>query len=291
MYEFWVLRHSHKLSYEPIKWMNNPDSKVRPHDSPLTDLGKQLAVKMADRLIRKSQDLNKRKIDKIYSSHYTRCIETSIEIINRVKQRLGYDLDLVIVHGLGEGLIKPPTVRFGNAKLSENVLNDIPDVPIFEDHPRPRKMDKTKYPNALMAKYGEYIKDPSNIWFQMVGTETPAQETIRMHANLKLLSEIPESKIVVGHAHTLDIAHNYMMRNHKSIKPIPSYSYGGEKRIGTIMGFKIGNSNPIMFHKAWSPGVKEIIPFEKRLMAAKKELMNLDRKITIPYQSRITLEH
>ena len=102
----WVVRHGERADVADWDWWLTAD---RPHDPPLTPLGKKQASAAGDALVGQP-------VECIYSSPFRRCIQTSIEIADA----LGGDLKIKIEPGLGEMLhhdwfdFPAPNERSGN---------------------------------------------------------------------------------------------------------------------------------------------------------------------------------
>lgn len=82
----WIIRHLHRMDRdEPDKWRQNPRMLQNFLDTPLTSFGKIAASKAGLEIIQNTPDIN--LIEYIYSSPFTRCIETSIEIAKQINQK------------------------------------------------------------------------------------------------------------------------------------------------------------------------------------------------------------
>lgn len=239
MSELWVLRHGHKLSYFPEKWKKTSRYQENPFDEPLTKYGHELAKKCAKELLKKSKDLKDGKIRHIYCSPFTRCVETAMAIIKESK----HPLKLVIVYDLGESVLGRDTVYFQGDTIKFAKPDSIP-------YPGTKKqwkttIDKKMTPSGLKKRYGEHIKE-FIVPKKMHSVETWHDESKRMFKAIKRIANLKEPKIIVGHAHTLDLAYNYF---NQPKTPISSYTFGGPESVNTLMGFRKEEKSFKMIYK------------------------------------------
>lgn len=95
----YLIRHGDRLDYTKQganKFKKSKRYKNNPHDTPLSASGKKEIRKL-------SKNVLPENIDYIYSSPMTRCIETSIEIINTVNSKA----KIRIEYGLAEDVFIP----------------------------------------------------------------------------------------------------------------------------------------------------------------------------------------
>jgi broad specificity phosphatase PhoE len=227
MKELWILRHSHKLSYLPEKWGKHPRYKENPFDDPLTPCGLSLAEKTGVKLVRKSKALKDNKIQYIYCSPFTRCIQTAIQLIKAVKKELGIELKIIILYGLGESLIFTPTVSF----QEDTIKYTKPDsVQLPNGKKYKTTIDLKMSPANLKKRFKGFIV---GVIAKPHGIETSEEESLRMFKVIKGIGDQQDSAIIVGHAHTLDLAYNYFT---KPKVPLDTYSFGGPNQVCTMMG-------------------------------------------------------
>lgn len=117
--EVWIIRHGIRLdSTEKEKWEKTKRIKEHPCDTPLSEDGFKKAYQSGLELIKNSKAIQNKEVKYIYSSPLTRCIQTSVEIIKAVKDKLNYDIKIIIFYNLGESTDFPPILKFKGDKLS-----------------------------------------------------------------------------------------------------------------------------------------------------------------------------
>ena len=245
--ELWVMRHSYKLSYEPEKWKKHPRFKENPYDEPLTPFGMKLATKAGQMLIKKSKDLKAGKIKYIYCSPFTRCIQTAIQVIREIKKELKQELKIIVVYGLGESIIQRPTIVFNGNKIK--FVEPKTAKRLGSRKRRKTTLDKKMNPANLEKRFKGYI---SGVIAKYYAIETWEEESERMFKAIKAVGDQKSSSIIVGHAHTIDLAYNY----YSGKTPIPSYEFGGPDHVCTIMGFERTNKKWKMIYKPKPPILK-----------------------------------
>lgn len=227
--EQWVFRHSHKLSYYPEKWKKHARFKENPFDEPLTPFGMQLATRCGKFISEKSKALREGRIKFIYCSPFTRCMQTAIQIIKVVKKTLNHNLKIVVVYDLGESLLGRDTVSIKNGKIK---LTKAKYATFYGSRGKwTSTVDKKMEPAGLEKRFGEYIE---GCVYSKLGIENWGDESKRMFKAIKAISNKTESSIIVGHAHTLDLAFNYFAN---PSEPLTSYTFGGPNNVCTVMGF------------------------------------------------------
>ena len=230
--EIWILRHSIRRESEP-GWNKHPRYKENHLDPPLTKKGIKLAEKGGLELIQKSEALQNKEIKFIYCSPFTRCIQTAIEIIDVVKEKLKYDIKLIIVYNLGERQWWPiynNHYNFSGDKLKfDNIVIDAKLKPAYL---------KKKYKKYIGKIIGSDIKD-STLTKEI---ETIANEMININNTEK------ESYILVGHMESILLAYKYYNQN-KRIEKNPEWIHGGHKNSNIMMGFLEKNKKYKMIYK------------------------------------------
>jgi hypothetical protein len=99
MENIWLIRHSKRLAHINVKkWMKTERYNENPYDDPLTKDGYTLAKKAALAFIKQEKNLKKYKY--IYSSPFTRCIETSLIFSKTIYKETGILLLVRIENGL-----------------------------------------------------------------------------------------------------------------------------------------------------------------------------------------------
>lgn len=221
MDELWVVRHGHKLSYNPTKWLKSGRFQENPFDDPLSDLGKLTTSKCGGELLKRSHS----KILKIYCSPFTRCMQTAVNII---KSSGWFDMRIVVDYDLAESITARDTVVFEDNKMKLVRPTSVPYSGTKKNWKS--TIDKKMMPGHLRKRFGAYIDTYEGT---PPGIETSEQESKRMFKAVKKIAKLPGSKIIVGHAHTLDIAYNYLSGK----PPIPTYQFGGPDHVNTMIGF------------------------------------------------------
>jgi broad specificity phosphatase PhoE len=94
-----LIRHSERLdSVNYKKWKRSKRYKENPNDTPITSNGKKIAKKSYNKLF----DSGYQKVDYLYCSPLTRCIETCLVIKKEIKKKLKKDIKIRIENGLIE---------------------------------------------------------------------------------------------------------------------------------------------------------------------------------------------
>lgn len=240
--EMWIIRHGHKLSFLPEEWKKTKRYTENASDDPLSEFGFKLASRSAGELIKKSKELRDGNIKVIYCSPFTRCIQTALEIIKVVRVELGHEIKIVCVYDLGESIVVRPTIYFSTAGIMKQTIPV--DIRSEGKLPIRSNMDKKMRPKELSKRFKEIsgfvIKKNIKNVLSVVGFEN---ESLKMFNAIKYVSDKNESAIIIGHAHTLDLAYNYFNRASKD-KAVRTYSFGGEKGVNTMIGFLRDISKP-----------------------------------------------
>jgi broad specificity phosphatase PhoE len=99
----WLIRHLHRLDRdEPSKWKKHSRITQNFLDTPLTEFGKAAAYKAGKEIV--ANAINLKKIKYIYTSPFTRCIETSLGIAKAITEHTGKPVQLRIEYGLSEAI-------------------------------------------------------------------------------------------------------------------------------------------------------------------------------------------
>ena len=105
-----LIRHSERLdASNEKKWRRSKRFKENIFDTPITKNGEKIAEKAINQLFNSGYD----KIDYLYSSPLTRCIQTSLVIQKEIKKNLGKDIKIRIEYGLVEYEDPPFILRNG----------------------------------------------------------------------------------------------------------------------------------------------------------------------------------
>ena len=134
------IRHSERLDRtDKKKWKRSKRYKENKYDTPITKNGEKIAKKAIKKLFESGYN----KVDYLYCSPLTRCIQTCLVIKNHIKKKLKKDIKIRIEYGLVEINYKNPII-FKDGK--------------FVTHSRTNKYldNKLKMKN-IIKKYGEHI--------------------------------------------------------------------------------------------------------------------------------------
>jgi len=102
-----LIRHSERLDRtDPIKWKKSNRFKENMYDTPITLNGINIAKKAINKLFNSNFD----KIDYIYCSPLTRCIETALIIKKEIYNKINKDIKLRIEYGLVENNFNEPII-------------------------------------------------------------------------------------------------------------------------------------------------------------------------------------
>ncbi len=94
-----LIRHSERLdSVDYEKWKRSKRYKENILDTPITSNGKKIAKKSYNKLF----DSGYQKVDYLYCSPLTRCVETCLVIKKEIKKKLKKDIKIRIENGLVE---------------------------------------------------------------------------------------------------------------------------------------------------------------------------------------------
>ena len=96
----WLIRHTERLLFEDEKWQKSKRGLENKYDMPITNNGKKYLEKAVKEMIK--NDTNFDKINYIYSSSMTRCVQTSIEIQKNIKKYTKKFISIKIDYGLKE---------------------------------------------------------------------------------------------------------------------------------------------------------------------------------------------
>ena len=109
------IRHSERLDLvNKNKWKNSKRYKENKYDTPITRNGKKIAEESMNKLL----NLGFTNINYLYSSPFSRCIETCLVLKKKIKEELNKDIKIRIEYGLCE--IKFSNIIFNNDKFKYN---------------------------------------------------------------------------------------------------------------------------------------------------------------------------
>lgn len=97
----WIIRHLHRLDREePKKWIATKRYRENQYDTPLNTFGKKCAIEAGLQIAKNTPHIKRFKY--IYTSPFTRCIQTSLGIVEGIKKHTGKELQIRIEYGLAE---------------------------------------------------------------------------------------------------------------------------------------------------------------------------------------------
>lgn len=175
----WIVRHGERIDKVNKNWKNQ--NKTKCHDPPLTGTGKWQA-KLSGRNIRRRETS---KIKYIYTSPFTRCIETSLEMLKEIRKKYPECLiriELGITECIGHWM--------SWSKMLPKNIYPITDEMTLE------YFDK-KYPNCFDTKYLSY-------WKKLPHRECNQLQTIyRFYKTVKHLLKQDSPVILCTHSFSL----------------------------------------------------------------------------------------
>lgn len=218
METLWIIRHGERKDNANQEHKNLKHLRSAPHNTPITDLGKEQGFLLGNRIVCQERRLPKY----IYSSPYLRSIETSIEIAN----------------GMEETFKKMRSDKEDNRKIKIRVEYGLAE-PIFESTER-----KEIYYDKLLSKEEHYINEtmetsmlakkfPDRIDYKYKSffrlNDIPKRETLKTYGekilNLKRFINTRKDKLGILVCHgglTTDLCINIDPDIKKMVKSNPS---------------------------------------------------------------------
>jgi len=138
----WIIRHTERLLPTDSKWLKSDRYQENKHDLPITTKGKKYLKKAVSEMIREDKDFD--KIEYIYSSPMTRCVETSIEIQKNILKLTKKFVPIRIDYGLRE---LHPINYYDHLKLKNGKIEYIVDFK------KEIVLDKKLHLKNLLKKY------------------------------------------------------------------------------------------------------------------------------------------
>ena len=141
----WLIRHTKRLLTKQDKWVNSKRYKENNVDMPITNDGKEYVKQAVIEMIR--TDKNFDKIEYIYCSPMTRCIQTAMVLQDSIKKLTKKWIPLKIEYGLKElhviNYSKHKKYKNGKVILQPTFKNEI-------------ALDKKLHIKCAIKKYGKY---------------------------------------------------------------------------------------------------------------------------------------
>lgn len=236
-----VFRHSNRMDKstdndERNKWFNSKRFKQNVYDSPLSKLGIDNVKKMADNLI---NNTNIKRVKYIYSSPLTRCIETSIGIIDRVYKLTKHRLYLKIEYGLTSDHTYNEMPYYKNGKRFVSKF-----APVVGGKTYNTKIDKCLYPNVMRVKYQKYFNNDEDmksiVNYKDVNIDTDENNEKRYIKVIKKIIGYDDDAIIMTHCY---VAFIYYLFFTEKIVDINTYinHFGGRNNTGVMVKYNAGS--------------------------------------------------
>ncbi len=205
----WIIRHLHRMDRdEPDKWRRNPRMLQNFLDTPLTDFGKDAASKAGLEIVYNTPDID--LIEYIYSSPFTRCIETSIEIAKTIKKQTRKSCKIRIEYGLSETI----PVQLDFVKILDRNLT-IDKFPLL-DYEMSIDRIYSRYPSFIDMSYRSLYKK-SDIIAETLTNSAERIVNVMHHLN----KNGHENFIICSHQIPVTLANMYLYEKNFP----PAYMY------------------------------------------------------------------
>eukprot|EP00747_Dinoflagellata_sp_TGD_P212091 gnl/TRDRNA2_/TRDRNA2_85222_c0_seq1.p1 gnl/TRDRNA2_/TRDRNA2_85222_c0~~gnl/TRDRNA2_/TRDRNA2_85222_c0_seq1.p1 ORF type:complete len:432 (-),score=69.27 gnl/TRDRNA2_/TRDRNA2_85222_c0_seq1:126-1421(-) len=205
--DFVVVRHSTRLDHTK-EWENYPHKDRKPHDSPLTNAGKQKAAKTGESILERYPKGH--PFELIWSSPYYRCVQTAAEIAKKLKLKVCLDLDI------GE--------IFDDVYMPKNVNGE----PMHRTPEELTQLMAEEYPDVLFARDADgqiaihgYQQDWPEDFFHAQIRYAAKFEEIAEHATDKLMSVV-----IVTHADAIPVLTDFLRHPWRAhVEKVPYCGY------------------------------------------------------------------
>lgn len=204
----WVIRHLHRMDRdEPDKWRKNPRMLQNFLDSPLTEFGKNAAMKAGLEIVDNTPNIN--LMHHIYCSPFTRCIETSIEIAKIIKKYTNKPCKIRIEYGLSETI----PIQLDFIKVNDKELT-IDKFPLLDYE---MSIDRlyARYPNFIDMSYKSMYKKSDIV------AETLTNSADRIVKVMHYLTSRFDNFIVCSHQIPVTLVNMYLYEKNFP----PAYMY------------------------------------------------------------------
>lgn len=193
----WIIRHLHRMDRdEPHNWKEHPRLNHNFLDTPLTNFGKMAAEKAGEEIIKNVP--NVKKIKYIYTSPFTRCIETSLGIAKALGNHTGKLVQLRIEYGLAEAV----NIQLGFIKVIDQSLF-IDRVPILDFKLTTAQIAKDYFP-YIDTKYKSLYKKSDII------LETVKESAERTVKTMNYLTNNFKNMVICSHQIPVTIANMFL---------------------------------------------------------------------------------
>lgn len=193
----WIIRHLHRLDRdEPDSWKKHPRYNQNFLDTPLTEFGRKAAQKAGQEIVDNTP--NPRKIIYVYTSPFTRCIETSLEIAKTISNATGKLVQLRIEYGLSESV----AIHLEFLKVIDQSLF-IDRVPILDFKLSSTQIAKDYYP-YIDTKYKSLYKKADIV------LETVKDSAERIVKVMNYLTNNHKNMVICSHQVPVTIANMFL---------------------------------------------------------------------------------
>lgn len=203
----YLLRHSERIDINKEKWKKTKRYKNNNFDPCLTENGKKIAIEQIKKLL---FNVNVSDMDFIYSSPFTRCIETSLMFQKYVMKKYNVNILIRIEYGLSPQFIGDVALWYGEydvvLKNNKFVLKNDPKI-----------IDDYLLSNNTMKRYGEELFDKT---YKSIGVsddlnnEKSYKESINNRLNCinKIVKKFTKdaSTIICTHGEVIMLLRNYL---------------------------------------------------------------------------------
>ena len=155
----WIVRHSERVDIDKKKWEAHKRFKENQYDVPITKRGKKIARSAGNEIYNNDKDIE--NITYIYSSPFTRCIETALEIQELLEKKIKRLVPIRIEYGIIESNyhryinLLSKFRKFKNGKVIVDIKKK--DI-IYTDNKLKVENLIIKHKNKIDKSYKSFIK-------------------------------------------------------------------------------------------------------------------------------------
>ena len=225
MKQFIYIRHGQRpgaQNDESIRkdWESSERFKVNRFDEPLTDLGLEESYNTGKNLLK--HIINPETFSYLYSSPWTRCIQTAIQIAKGFKDAVGKELKILIEYGLAENITYGQVYfpKISDGKITEDFFHSY----YYKDsNGKIRYNPFYEYLSYESHKrnYAQYIDVNHEPLFGIydINNCNYKKEFEMQIKTAKRIIEAPESGIVVSHGWMQSVFPQYVLLNKNHMTP------------------------------------------------------------------------
>ena len=193
----WIIRHLHRMDRdEPTNWRKQNRYNENILDTPLTEFGHQAARKAGLEIVNTTP--NPKKILYVYTSPFTRCIQTSLEIAKTISEHTGKLVQLRIEYGLAEAI----PIHLESLKILDQSLF-YERVPILDFKLALPQISKDYYP-YIDTKYKSLYKKSDIV------TETIKDSAERIVKVMNYLTNNYKNMVICSHQVPVTISNMFL---------------------------------------------------------------------------------